>query len=80
MRRELVLVPAIRSDRIRLDSNTGDNSPIAATYILIQNSHKALPTSRLEKVGDREHDSVEHSIGKCDIPVAEFLLLGLKIL
>lgn len=63
-----------------MESNRGDDSPIAATYILVEDGDQALPTSRLEKIGNREYDSVEHSIRKADIPVAEILLFGLKVL
>ena len=68
----------IRSLSIRLDR--GEDSPVAMTYILVKDSYKAFPTSRLKETRDREQDSVQHSIGECDVPVAEFLLLGCKTL
>ena len=57
-----------------------DKLPIAATYVLIKDSDKALSTNRLEAIGDREYDSIEHSVRECGIPMAEFLLLGFEIL
>ena len=60
--------------------NRGDDLPIAATNVFIENSDKALSTNRLERIRDREHDSIEHSVRKCDIPMAEVLLLGFEIL
>ena len=68
----------IRSFSVELDR--GDDSPIAATYIFVEDGDQALPTSGLEKTGNREYDSVEHSVRKADIPVAEILLFGLKVL
>ena len=68
----------VRLDLIEL--NRGDDLPIAATNVLIEDSDEALSTNRLERIGDREHDSIEHSVRKCDIPMAEVLLLGFKIL
>ena len=68
---------------MRMDSiglNQGDNLPIAMTYILVKDSDDAFSTSRLEKAGNGEQDSIEHSIREYDIPVAELLFLGSKSL
>lgn len=40
----------IRSLSTRLDR--GEDSPIAMTYILVKDSYKAFPTSRLKETGD----------------------------
>ena len=57
-----------------------EDLPIAATYILVEDSDETLAASRLEESGYRKHDSVEHGIRKRDVPMAESLLLGLEVL
>ena len=60
-RRELVFIPVRGLDRNDW-TKLGDNSPVATTYIRVQNSNEALPTSRLEETRNREQDSIQHSV------------------
>lgn len=71
----------LQKDQIEFNwTNRGDDSPIAATYILVEDSDNAFPTSRLQETRNREQDGVQHGIRECDIPVTEILLLGFKVL
>lgn len=58
--------------------NRKDDLPVAFTYVLVKESDKTFPSNRLEKVGNREQDGVEHRIGEFRVPVAEFLLFSSK--